>query len=71
MQDRDGIQPHKLTWLVASEGVVMGMLLSIHSGFHVPKPEPTIDGVLRIPIHAPPAPASIRVHLLSERDETS
>jgi hypothetical protein len=47
----------------------MGALLSIHGGFLVP--EPTIDGVLRIPNRAPPAPASIRAHLRSERDETS
>jgi hypothetical protein len=71
MQDRDGIQSHKLTYLVASGGMVMGALLSIHGGFLMPKPEPTIDGVLRIPSHAPPARASIRAHLHSERDETS
>jgi hypothetical protein len=29
--------------------VVMGVLLPMHDGFLVPNPEPTVDGVLRIP----------------------
>jgi hypothetical protein len=30
-------------------GVAMGALLPMHGRFLVPEPEPTVDGVLRIP----------------------